>query len=323
METQNTTYAPMQTKTIAKICKGKIEQWAKTVKKNDREDIADIIRTKTMITGGALVSLLSGEAVNDFDIYFRDKESALAVAKYYVDLFKDQNEKWVTDKVSRFEAVEENDRIKVIIKSSGVASANAELDGAAEMDSPTEYQYFEQTNGNEAESYLQNLICYSSKKENEFAPIFISDNAITLSDQIQIVIRFFGEPEEIHLNYDYIHCTNVYSSWDEKVTLNMEAMEAIRTKTLFYSGSLYPVCSLLRLRKFISRGWKINAGQVLKIIWQVKDLDLSDYNVLKEQLVGVDAAYFTELLETLKNDKEAGKTIDQTYIANLIDVIFE
>jgi ABC-type transporter Mla MlaB component len=62
---------------------------------------------------------------------------------------------------------------------------------------------------------------------------------------------------------------------------------------------------------------------VLKIIWQIKDLDLNNFDVLREQLVGVDSAYFAELLDILKQDKDAGKTIDQTYISNLIDIVFE
>ncbi len=309
---------PLQTKTIAKICKNEIEKWAKSIETAGNKEIADIIRTKTMITGGALVSLLSGEEVNDFDCYFRDKESVLAVARYYVELFKTKNQQWMNGKVGQFEVKEESDRIKIIIKSAGVAGQDTE-----KSESPTEYQYFEGTRGDEAETYLQNLVSHAAKKDNNFAPIFISDNAITLSNKIQIVIRFFGEPEEIHRNYDFVSCTNVYCSWDNKVKLNMEAMESIRTKTLKYVGSLYPICSLLRLRKFIARGWKINAGQVLKIIWQIKDLKLDDTQVLMEQLCGVDAAYFNELLLILRKDQTEGKEIDQTYISNLIDVIFE
>lgn len=310
-------YAPMQTKTIAKICRKKIDDWAKTVK---TEEVAEIIRTKTLITGGALVSLLSGEEVNDFDVYFRDKNSALRVAQYYVEEFKGKNAKWINEKVSLFEAQERDDRIVIVIKSAGVAAA---IDESKVTDSPTEYQYFEGTRGDQAEDYLQSLISHAAKKDNNYVPIFISDNAITLSNKIQIVIRFSGEPEEIHKNYDFIHCTNVYSSWNNEVTLTLEAMESIRTKNLVYVGSLYPICSLLRIRKFIARGWKINAGQVLKIIWQIKALDLDNYNVLREQLIGVDTAYFSEMLAILKSDVDGGKSIDQTYIANLIDIVFD
>lgn len=318
---------PLQLKTIAKICKGKIQGWANQVAKDGDEKIAEIIRTKTMITGGAICSLLSGEEVNDYDVYFRDKESALSVARYYCNKFLEQNSDWVNGKISEFSVEDENDRIRLYIKSAGVA-AQQEIEQKIENDfvnlvSPTEYQYFETTNNEEASEFVDNLVSHAAKKNKNYSPIFMSDNAITLSNDIQIIIRFFGEPEEIHKNYDFVHCTNVYCSWDNTVHINMEAMESLRTKNLKYVGSLYPICSILRLRKFIGRGWKINAGQVLKIIWQIKDLDLNDVEVLKEQLVGVDAAYFAEMLTILRDDVKLGKTIDQIYITNLLDKIFE
>ncbi len=87
-----------------------------------------------------------------------------------------------------------------------------------------------------------------------------------------------------------------------------------------YKGSLYPICSLFRLRKFIRRGWTINAGQLLKIAIQIHKLDLYDVNVLEEQLIGVDVAYMFDLIKRLR---ETGKDkVDEIYICQLIDEIF-
>ena len=72
-QTQKQKYAPMQTKTIAKVCRAKIDDWARSVEKAGNKEIAELIRSKTLITGGALVSLLSGEEVNDYDLYLVDK----------------------------------------------------------------------------------------------------------------------------------------------------------------------------------------------------------------------------------------------------------
>ncbi|HXJ41375.1 MAG TPA: hypothetical protein VNH18_18985, partial [Bryobacteraceae bacterium] len=57
---------------------------------------------------------------------------------------------------------------------------------------------------------------------------------------------------------------------------------------------------LFRLRKFIKRGWSINAGQILKIAFQVSELDLNNLEVLEDQLTGVDVAYFVQLITKLK-----------------------
>src|SRR3546814_2766082 len=47
------------------------------------------------------------------------------------------------------------------------------------------------------------------------------------------------------------------------------ALDGLLRKELRYVGSKLPVCSLIRLRKFIRRGWVGNAGQILKMTMQV------------------------------------------------------
>ena len=153
-----------------------------------------------------------------------------------------------------------------------------------------------------------------------YRPVFMSCNAITLSDKMQLVIRFTGEPDEIHKNYDFVHCTNYWTSKNNHLELRKEALEAILTKELLYTGSLYPVCSVIRTRKFLHRGWTINAGQYLKMCMQISQLDLTDFNILSEQLVGVDTAYFCELLDKLQiNNPEK---VNYTYLMEIIDRLF-
>ena len=103
-----------------------------------------------------------------------------------------------------------------------------------------------------------------------------------------------------------------------------EALEALLAKELKYVGSKYPLCSVIRTRKFIKRGWFISAGQYLKICFQLSKLQLDKIDVLEDQLVGVDSAYFVHLIEVIRKDLEEGiiKDIDETYVAKLVDKIF-
>ena len=140
----------------------------------------------------------------------------------------------------------------------------------------------------------------TEKGKKKYRPVFMTSNAITLSDKVQIILRFYGEPDEIHSNYDYIHCTCYWQSWDSELILRPAALEALLSRTLSYVGSKYPICSLVRLRKFVQRGWRINAGQILKIAYQISKLNLDDLSVLEDQLTGVDTAYFVQLIERLK-----------------------
>jgi hypothetical protein len=150
--------------------------------------------------------------------------------------------------------------------------------------------------------------------------VFLSSNAITLSNKVQLVLRFYGEPEKIHENYDFVHCTSWWQSWDQTLTLRPEALESCLSKELKYVGSLYPVCSIVRLRKFISRGWRINAGQILKMCMQISALDLTDLKVLEDQLTGVDTAYFLQIIDRLK-EKDPEK-VNTAYLCEILDRMF-
>lgn len=317
----------MKTKTInAVLCK-KFDDFLESIMD---DKVKSLIEVNTIITGGCIASMLLKEDVNDFDIYFTNKETVKAVAEYYVAKFKGSHEIKKGEDVSSTEMyVEEKEgRIKIYIKSAGVAS---------EKSDDNEYQYFEQRPPEEAEDYISEVV-ESVKNEEiqveqkdakpKYRPVFLSANAITLSGKMQIVIRFYGDPETIHQHYDYIHCTNYWTSKDRKLVLKQPALEALLSKELVYVGSKYPICSVIRTRKFIKRGWTINAGQYLKMCWQISELNLGDINVLEDQLTGVDAAYFAQLVEGLKKhsdkQKEEGKEfkIEYGYLASIIDKIF-
>lgn len=316
----------MKTKTINSVISKKFDNWLISI---TDESVKSRVSENSIITGGCIASMLLKEDVNDFDLYFRDKETVRAVAEYYVAKFKEisPDHKHKDGVGIQISVKEEDDRIRIYIKSAGIAGEKGEDD----------YQYFESRPDQEAEDYVNNVVDVISKtdelsieeiNDKKYRPVFLSANAITLSDKIQIVIRFYGDPDTIHQHYDYVHCTNYWTSWDRKLVLKQAALEALLSKELVYVGSKYPLCSVIRTRKFIKRGWTINAGQYLKMCFQISKLDITDINVLEDQLTGVDAAYFAQLIDGLKKhtdkEKEEGKEfkIEYGYLAAIIDKIF-
>jgi len=320
----------MQAKTICSVLRRKIEAWADSVKD---PAVREIIRTQTVVTGGAIASMLLKEPVNDYDVYFRTGSAAFAVAKYYVALMNEQRAAknsggiviplYIADAKTKIAIhhVDESQRFVILAKSAGVA----------EEENAGNYQYFEANDpeGVAAEEYLADVTQAaeqnSQKTKGEYRPVFMSSNAITLSDGIQIVVRFWGEPDQIHENYDFIHCTCSWTSWDGVLRTPEKALLALMSKRLEYVGSLYPICSVIRTRKFINRGWSISAGQYLKMAFQISDLNLRDITVLEDQLTGVDSAFFAQLIRVVRQDVENGKRledIDATYISQLVDRIF-
>lgn len=313
----------MKAKTIKGILRKQTDAWLESI-----EDMAvrEAAAKNTIITGGSIASMLLGEPVNDFDIYFRNHDTALAVAKYYVARFSPQARNGIPCNISVMDAA---GRIRIVIKSAGIAS---------EEGTEKPYNYFEARPEGEASGYVGEVMqdpgdiqdTYEETEEAALAtkddgkpkyhPVFMSTNAITLSHRVQIVLRFYGEPDAIHENYDFAHCTNFWCSWDGKLELRHVALEALLAKELRYVGSKYPICSLIRLRKFIRRGWTINAGQILKMAMQVSELDLTSLEVLEDQLTGVDAAYFIEVMSRLK-EKDPEK-VNTAYLIEIIDRMF-
>lgn len=293
----------------------KIEAWLESLP----EEIRGTLEKDVIITGGSIASMLRGEDVNDFDLYLRTKEGAKVAADHYVERFL----KFHPDCTIEPEVRVEGDRVRINIQSAGVASEEGDQD----------YQYFENTPGDEAATEFLGKVLPEVEQEQEkekpkdpdpFRPRYLSENAISLSDKVQIVIRFWGRLDQIHQNYDFEHCKCGYDYAADLFHFPETALLSLMSRTLRYTGSLYPVCSLFRARKFIARGWNISAGEILKIAMQVSALDLTDVNVLREQLVGVDMAYFFELLRVIEEEKEKreGKPLDSTYLAILIDRIF-
>ena len=303
---------------IKKEIEAKLKDWFATI---DDETLRKKVEKNTIVTGGCIASMLLGEKINDFDVYFRDQATTVAVAEYYVAKFNEKNKVDVAEGLTHYEPKvqtatitnikgEAENRVLIYMKSAGVAA-----------EEQVEYDYFEmQATDDKLNAFVESLNEAENDTKEKYRPVFLSQNAITLSHKLQIVIRFFGEPTEIHRNYDFQHAMCYYDSGSGEMVLPAEALECLLSRTLIYKGSLYPICSIFRAKKFIERGWRISAGQLLKIMWQISELDLKNMETLREQLTGVDAMYFYQLMEAVKN-LDTSK-IDATYIATIIDRIF-
>lgn len=167
------------------------------------------------------------------------------------------------------------------------------------------------------------------KKDKEdgvkYQPLVVTANAISFSDGVQIVTRFSDVPEKIVDQFDFLHTRGIYDYNADVLLVSPETEKAIEEKRVVYTGSLYPLASMIRTRKFMKRGWRINAGQFLKISIQISTLDLQDPVVLKQQLVGVDLLHFAHFLQVLEEKKYNELMIDESFdkVFELIDASFE
>ena len=334
----------MLEKTIRLTLNKKINNWLKEIK---NEEIKNIIKENLIITGGCFTSLINNDIPNDIDCYFRNKKSVLKIAQYYADLwnnkYKNQTNKLkkkckvmvldganpsdeiknyfnIKNDEKEFRVMIDNcshDQVKMIFPSDGITGDLESINSSEELGINSVDDMIEELDEIKAQEII-------NKEKEPFFPVFISSNAITLSNGIQITVRFYGEPHEIHDTYDFEHTKAYYDYGKNILTIPAKVYECVINKTLIYTGSEYPVCSIFRLRKFINRGWKINAGQMLKICMQISELDLTDINILEDQLIGVDSIYFMNLIEDFKTQKEKDSNFNFTprYLISIIDKIF-
>lgn len=319
----------MKAKTIKAVIRKKVDEWLASLP----EELRELVKNQVVVTGGCIASMLLREKVNDFDIYLRSRSATARLAQHYVRQFLGdsdykKNANGIHCKIYVDESKE--DRISIVVKSAGVADERA-AEGKP-------YEYFEASEDGAAGQYVAEVMddpgdiqdqleatekAVLEQQEDDkprYRPVFLSTNAITLSQRIQIVTRFYGEPDEIHANYDFAHCMNYWTSWNNELMLRQPALEALLTKELRYVGSKYPLCSLIRIRKFTGRGWTINAGQILKAVIQLNEMDLANPAVLQEQLTGVDAAYFCELMAKVK--AQDPEKINSAYLVEIVDRLF-
>jgi len=304
----------MKIKTISKAIDKKITEWLSTI---EDEGLRNSVKKDLIVTGGCIASMLLKEQVNDFDIYFKTKQTCFDVAKYYVNKILPIYRNSISD--SKIEVI---DSLNVPKK-----------DYEDEVENSKWIQFkkgLERSSEDRVKLYIPHIGYWrrsddapnENQEELKYQPVYLSENAISLSNQVQLVVRFFGDVETIHTNYDFVHATNYfhYDNGKPKLVCNLNALQALLTKELIYIGSKYPLTSIIRTKKFILRGFTINAGTYLKILWQVAELDLKDPITLQEQLIGVDVAYFSMLIEILQNVSPDKLTYN--YVSEIIDRVF-
>lgn len=296
----------MQIKTIRKNIELKLDQWLQSI---TDESLRKDVRDNIVLSGGSITSMLLNTDVNDYDIYIQDKSVLLRLCHYYVDhtdaeVWDGENKEaiahqtylvddWESKVASAYRNLKDN-QVRIYIGSdSDVMKIGSAVEAVKEGEVP------------------------------QYRLAYLSPNAISLTDNIQVVVRFYGTPEEIHKTFDFIHATNYFTFKDGLVT-NIKALESVLEKQLHYQGSLYPLTSVIRAKKFIHRGWNINAGEYLKMMFQISLLDLTDIDILEDQLIGIDVAYFGKLIDALRDHKKRNKDFvpNAPYINSLIDRIF-
>lgn len=293
----------MQLKTIKKTIEKKLNEWLETI---TDLNLRERVKQHLLVSGGSITSMLTGDKVNDYDIYIQDMNVLMDLTQYYT---------------AQYANIQILDGRKLNDYYTKISEFNLSLDGAypVAVRNLKENQiklFFDEKDGG-----MRVNESATDEEKIKYIPMFFSPNAISLSNDIQIVIRFNGNAEAIHKTFDFIHATN-YFTFAEGLVTNKAALESIITRQLKYQGSQYPLTSIIRVRKFLKRNWNIGAGELLKIMFQISELDLRNPDVLEEQLIGVDIAYFGTLIGILRGVDDLKTKMSSEYLNAIIDKVF-
>jgi hypothetical protein len=279
-------------------------------KKVDKSFCNDFIRD-TYLTGGVIASLKQNtdkpadEVINDFDIYFKNKTTLIKLVKFYLEKYhrfgRQANEKidCIKDIGLIYRDIEGNE----YSEDQYIADDNQKI--FISLSIPDEYKQLQQHH--EYRKWLTDKDSLS----------YITHHSLSIG-KFQIILRFVGEPEEVHKYFDFEHAKGVYDLYSGKLHVPQNVELAILKKELIYTGSIYPIKSILRVKKFLQRGYSIKHIYLLKMIFQVYRTNITNPKVLEDQLMGV----YGENVSNFFSRLESG-TMDSDLFEDLIQSMLE
>lgn len=113
---------------------------------------------------------------------------------------------------------------------------------------------------------IETLVLIYNDKIKEYDPKYntgsiqggklMTDNAVTMVDGAQFITCMYGQPAEIKLSFDFVHCCPHYDILSDKLYISKEQYDAIMNKKLVYRDPA-KMAKPFRLEKFVQRGWTL------------------------------------------------------------------
>jgi hypothetical protein len=237
-------------------CYGNLKLISKQFVEYINEEFLNTSKTKIstddfIITGGAITSMLLNKSVNDYDIFFTNIDKAITIADKI-------NEKVFNNSLRLFK---EN-----VTNTNGYITCRTENVNVEQIQQTLKLDDNGSSSGNSIE-YVN---------FGDDVDIGASWNAITIvglnDSAIQIVLKTAGTPEFIHQHFDFVHCTNYF--WNDNLFLNEDACKSAMFKKLNYIGSFSPLSTFMRITKFTNIGWRISKEDMIKIAFDIINLNV-------------------------------------------------
>lgn len=127
---------------------------------------------------------------------------------------------------------------------------------------------------------------------------FETPNCVTIkTSYVKVQLCKYSYPTMTRLveSFDFAHVQVAYDIFSHEVTYTEQAKEAFISHTTTFTGSAYPLSSLIRLSKYYERGMiqgRGLIGEVLLIFKAIVERGFKDYEDFKDQLNAIDLNFF-------------------------------
>lgn len=128
---------------------------------------------------------------------------------------------------------------------------------------------------------------------------FRTANCVTITprDDVKIQLCKYNYPtmKQLVESFDFAHVQIAYDVFSQEVVYTEQAKESFISHTTTFTGSEYPLSSLIRLSKYYERGFIAGRGligEVLLIFKAVVERGFKDYEDFKDQLNAIDLHFF-------------------------------
>lgn len=102
-----------------------------------------------------------------------------------------------------------------------------------------------------------------------------------------IYMKYFQNVDEVLKLFDYECCKAGFDFVDNSFVTSPLFWESIATKKLIYANSLYPIGALIRLTKYINRGYTPDYASTLRLYRDLRTIDITNTDVLEDQIGGL------------------------------------
>lgn len=120
---------------------------------------------------------------------------------------------------------------------------------------------------------------------------------ITTKDDVKVQLCKYNYPTMAQLveSFDFAHVQIAYDIFSQEVAYTEQAKDAFTSHTTTFTGSEYPLSSLIRINKYYKRGFiegRGLIGEVLLIFKAILERGFEDYEDFKDQLNAIDLNFF-------------------------------